>query len=48
MSPGKVHQELQEKLGKMQILIQECWGSQRVCIPSKLAGDTLSAIVQAV
>ena len=32
----------------MQILTQECWGSQRVCIPSKLAGDALSAIAQAV
>ena len=31
---GKIHQELREGLlGKMQILIQECWGSQRVCIP---------------
>ena len=48
-SPGKVHQELQEgQPGKMQILTQECWGSQRVCIPSKLAGDALSAIAQAV
>ena len=48
-SPGKVHQELKEgPRGKMQILTQECWGSQRVCIPSKLAGDALSAIAQVV